>query len=103
MAESSVATDVHQSLDVHRDFPAQVALDSHLFVHNLTNAVDLIVGQITDSRIWIYIRALEKLLAGMQPDSEDVRQRCLDTLFTGEVNSRNSCHVLSPLRVEKPE
>src|SRR5215204_539708 len=78
MAQTPVATDVHQTLDVHRDFPAQIALDPHLLVDNLTNAVDLVVGQVPYSSIWVDIRALEKPLAGVQPNSEDVRQCRLD-------------------------
>jgi hypothetical protein len=98
VAKTAVAANVHQTLDVHRDFPAEIAFDSHLFVDDLAKAIDLIVGQVPNSRIRVDIRPLEQLLARMQPNSVDVRQSCLNTLIAREIDSRNSRHVLSPLR-----
>jgi hypothetical protein len=97
VSQTAIAPDVHQALDIHRDFPAQIALDPHLLVDNLTNAIDFIISQVAHSRIWIDVGALEESLTGMQPNPEDIRQRSLDTLISREIDSRNSCHVLSPL------
>ena len=80
MSETAVAPDIHQALDVHRDFTTQVTLDPHLLVDDFTNAVDLVVRQIPHARIRAHIRALEQFLAGMEPDAKDVRQRRLDSL-----------------------
>ena len=101
MAQTAIAPNVHQALDIHRDFPAQIALDAHFLVDDVTNAVDFVVSQVTHSCIRVDIGALEKLLARMQPNPEDVRQRRLNTLFAREIDSRNSRHVLSPLNPQK--
>jgi hypothetical protein len=81
MPQTSVAPDVHQALDVHSDFAAQVTLDPHLFVDDLANPVDLVIGQIPHAGVRIDIRALEQLLAGMEPDAKYIRQRRLDPLI----------------------
>jgi hypothetical protein len=101
MSQTAIASDVHQALDIHRDFPAQVTFDPHLLVDDLADAVDLIVSQIAHSCIWVDIRPLEKLLARMQPNPEDIGQRRLNPLISREINSRNSRHVLSPLHPRK--
>jgi hypothetical protein len=101
MSQSAIAPDVHQALDIHGDFPAQIAFDPHLLVDDLADAIDLIVGQIAHSRIRADIRPLEKLLARMQPNTEDIGQRRFDSLISREIDSRNSRHVLSPLRPRK--
>jgi hypothetical protein len=95
--KTAVTADVHEALDVHRDFATQVALDPHLFVDDLANPIDLIIRQITHARVRIDIRALEQLLARMQPDAKDIRQRRLNPLIARKIDSCNSRHVTSPL------
>jgi hypothetical protein len=46
MTKSAVTAQVHQSFDVHADFPAAVTFDHKLFVYNLSDDRDIIVGQI---------------------------------------------------------
>src|SRR5262249_37800550 len=48
MPQAPVAGEVHQSLDVHRHFAAQVALDRVVAVDGLADADDLVVGQRID-------------------------------------------------------
>ena len=80
MPETAVTSDIHQALDVHCDFTTQVTFDPHLLVDDFTNAVDLVVRQVPHARIRAHIRALEELLAGMEPDAKDIRQRRFDSL-----------------------
>jgi hypothetical protein len=80
MPKAAIAPDVHQALDIHGDFTTQISFDPHLLVDNFANAVDLVVRQIPHARIRAHIRALEQLLAGMEPDAKDVWQRRLDSL-----------------------
>jgi hypothetical protein len=79
--ESAIAPDIHEALDVHCHFTAQITLDPHLLVDNVANAVDFIVSQIPHTRIRAHIRPVEELLAGVEPDSKDIRQRRLDSLI----------------------
>src|SRR5215207_7193776 len=83
--------------DVHCDFATEVTLDPHLFVDDFANPVDFVIGQIPDARVRAHIRALEQLLAGMEPDAEDIGQRRLDPLIARKIDSCNSRHVASPL------
>ena len=97
MSHTAIASDVHQALDVHCDFATEVTLDPHLFVDDFANPVDFVIGQIPDARVRAHIRALEQLLAGMEPDAEDIGQRRLDPLIARKIDSCNSRHVASPL------
>ena len=71
MAKAAIAADIHQALDIHGDFPTEVALDSHLLVDDLAQAIDLVVRQVTHPRVGIDIRAFQKLLACVQPNAID--------------------------------
>ena len=97
MPQSAIAPDIHQALDVHRDFTPQIALDPHLLVDDFANAVDFVVRQIPHARVRVDIGALEELLTGMEPNPEDIWQRRLNTLVARKIDSRNSRHVASPL------
>jgi hypothetical protein len=97
MPKAAVAPNIHQALDVHRDFATQISLDSHLFVDDFANSVDLVIGKVPHARVRIYIRALEQFLAGMEADAKDIGQRRFDPLIARKIDSCNSRHVASPL------
>jgi hypothetical protein len=97
MPQTAIAPNVHQALNVHRDFATQVTLDPHLFVDDFSNPVHFVVREIPDARVRVHVRALEELLAGMKPDAEDVGQRRLDSLIARKIDPCNSRHVASPL------
>ena len=101
MPQTPVAPDVHQALDVHCDFATQVSLDPHFFVDDFANPIDLVIRQISDASVRVDIRALEQLLAGMESDAKDIRQRRLDPLIARKIDSCNSRHVASPLGPRK--
>jgi len=101
MPETAVTPDVHQALDVHRDFATQITLDSHLFVDDFTNSVDFVIRQIPHARVRVDVRSLEQLLARMEPNAEDVRQRRFNSLIARKIDSCNSRHVASPLGPRK--
>ena len=96
VAQPAIAPNVHQPLDVQRHLAAEVAFDPVFLVDDLSQAVDLFVGQITNSGIWIDPRALEKLLTGVESNAVDIRQRRLDTLLARKVDSGNSRHIGRP-------
>src|SRR5882762_56365 len=51
MAQAAVRADLDESLDVERDLPAQVAFDLVAAVDQLSQAVDLLLGEVTDAGI----------------------------------------------------
>ena len=48
VAQAAIAAEVHQPLDVHRDVPAQIALDPVVAVDDLAQARDLGIRQLVD-------------------------------------------------------
>jgi hypothetical protein len=51
MAQTAVAAQVHQALDVHRDFAAQIAFDLVVAVDGFTNLQHFGVGQLVDAAL----------------------------------------------------
>ena len=51
MAQTAVAAEIHQPLDVHRDFAAQIAFDDVVAVDGLANLNDLVFGEIADAAV----------------------------------------------------
>lgn len=83
MPQTTIAADVHQPLDIHVDFPAEVAFDHHFLLDNVPEARNLIVGEISYPRIGTDPRTLQHLLARGEPDAVDVGQADFNTLFRG--------------------
>lgn len=48
MTNATIATDIHQSLDVQRNFTAEVALNLVLGSNHLTDLTSLVVGPVTN-------------------------------------------------------
>jgi len=72
MTQAPITTYVHQALDIHRDFPPEVALNTHFFINDFADAINLIIGQVAHAGVRINIGSSQDLLAGMQPDSKNV-------------------------------
>src|SRR5437868_3146551 len=50
VAQPTVGPDLHQALDVERDFAAQLAFDLGFFVEDVAEATDLLVVEVLDRR-----------------------------------------------------
>src|SRR5262249_35864188 len=87
MPEATVAGEVHQSLDVHRRFAAQVALDRVVAVDGLADADDLVVGQRVDATRLIYPHFPQDLLGLRLADPVDVLQPYHHALGGGNVHT----------------
>jgi len=73
VAEPAIAADVHESFDIHGDLTPEVTFYPHFFVDDVAQAVDFIVCQVPNTRVWIDSGASEKLLACVQSDTVDIR------------------------------
>jgi hypothetical protein len=96
MPNTSVATEIHEPLDVHSNFTAQVALDGELR-DDLAQARDLGLRQVFDLRARRDAGRLaghERLIAA---DAEDMRQRDSNVLVGRNVDARYTCHSCLPL------
>src|SRR5712691_10840134 len=100
VAHPAVGADLHQPLDVHGDFLAEVALHAALHVDDLGDAAGLLLGEVLHPHARLDPGLAQDLVAARYPDSVDVGERDLDPLLPGKVDARDACHVLSlPLLV----
>src|SRR5262245_25965080 len=51
MAQTTVAAEIHQPLDVHRDFTPEIAFDDVIAVDDLANLDDFVFRQIADAPV----------------------------------------------------
>src|SRR2546430_13872885 len=94
VAQAAVAAQVHQPLDVQAHLAAEVALDLVVLVEALADAVDLVVGQVLGPLGRIDLGEGADLPRAGVADPVEVRERDLDLLLTGKVDSGNSRHSL---------
>jgi hypothetical protein len=58
MPQPTVATDIHQPLNVHRYFAPQVSFDAHFLIDDVTQPTNFLIRKITDAGIRADPRAL---------------------------------------------
>ncbi len=87
MAQPAITTNVHQTLDIHRDFPPEVALYTHFLINNFADAINLIIGQVAHAGVGVNIGSSQDPLAGMEPDSKNVGQCRFDPLIARKIDS----------------
>src|SRR5258708_1868287 len=72
VAQPSVGADLLKPLDVLRALAAQVALDGHVVVDQLTQLDDLVLGQVANLAVWLDVSLLEQLVRLRAADPVDV-------------------------------
>src|SRR6185436_8451967 len=93
MPASAIAADLHQPLDVHRDFLAQVTLDATLFLDHPADLPHVVLGQILHADVRTDAGFLENLVRTDASDAVDVGQPDFDPLGSREINASNSRHM----------
>src|SRR6185369_7024109 len=96
---AAVATDVHQSLDVHRRVLPQIALDLDVVRDDLADPDDLLLGEVLDPRVGPDVGLLEDVIGLRPPDPVDVGQPDLDALVERKIHARDACHGATPVSV----
>ena len=97
MTETAVAADVHQALDVHRGFAAQVAFQRELG-QGVTDLFQIAVGQFLDLLGVLDTAGFADQAGAGAADAIDRRQADLSVLVRRNVDTSNTCHVI-PLDV----
>ena len=92
VATATVRTDVHQTLDVHRDLGAQSTLDAHRTLNLLTEFVDVYVVEIPDALLGVHPGRLKNLARSHAPDAIDVGKANLDLLVARKIHAGNTSH-----------
>ena len=77
MTDSAIATDVHQSLDVHLDGGTELSLDLVFLVDEVTDQGNLLVIPVTDLDVVADTALVEDLPRAAAADTEDVGEAYL--------------------------
>ncbi len=97
MTHAAVAAEVHQALDVHRDFTTQVAFDNEA-ADFVTQLFHVGLGQILDLPRAHDAGSVANLLSTRTADPIDGGQRDLGMLVIGNVYPSNTGHPSTPKR-----
>ena len=94
MTDATVATDVHQTLDVELYFCAEVTLDFVLGTDDLTDLTCLLVGPVFYFNVFVNTGFCQNLTGAAASNTKDVGQRNFTSLVLWEVYTNNSyCHI----------
>ena len=93
MTQAAVAADVHQALDVHGNFAAKIALYLEVVIDIVAQLTDFLLGQILDSGIGIDTGRFNDIVRNIPANAIDIRQGDLDSLFSGKVDTCDTCHL----------
>src|SRR5690606_10998218 len=91
VAQATVATQIHQALDLHIHFTTQVAFGIHLG-YFATQLFDLLVSQILDFCCRINAGSSTDFLCSGATNTKDVGQRDNSVLVIRNVNACNTGH-----------
>src|SRR5207237_3712863 len=89
------AADLHQPLDVHRDFLPQVAFDVALLLDDPADLPDVVFRQVLDAHVRAHARRDEDVVRAFPADPVDVGQADFDPLRARQIHSSYTCHVSS--------
>jgi hypothetical protein len=93
VAEAAVAAEVHQALDVHLHFTAQIAFDLVVRLEQLTDLLDVVLGELFGLLRRGDPGALADLERERLPHAVKVGERIRDVLVTRKVDACDTSHV----------
>src|SRR5579862_5693602 len=93
MAESAIGADFDETLDVHRNFLAQIAFHQAFGLNDCADAVDLFFAEVLNLLHRLDLRFVENSSGAGMPDAVDVGQRDVDVFLAGKIHACNTCHV----------
>ena len=83
VADTAIATDFHQSLDVQGNFAAKFAFHSYVVIDIFSQFGNVALVEIFHSLIGIDARFRENLFGSGEPDPVNVGQTDFHSLFSG--------------------
>jgi hypothetical protein len=96
VTDAAIAAQIHEPLDVHRDFAPQVTFDREA-PEELTQLRDFGLAEILDGRSRIDLCGPACLQSAASADAENMRQRNRNVLVDGYVYASDTCHRKVPL------
>src|SRR5262245_57299890 len=103
VAQSAIAAEIHQPLDVELNFAPQIALDHVIAVDDLANLEHLGIGELRHTAFGRQINFAHDVLGHLRPDAMDVLQRDHHALVGRQIDARDTSHLASPLSTEGAE
>ncbi len=91
MAEATIATQIHQALDVDGDLATQVTLDGEL-ANGFAHLLQVSVGQILDPLVVGNARSITNGARGGATNAVNRREADFGVLMWRNVNTSNTCH-----------
>jgi len=93
VADSAIALDTLQTLEVHADFAAEIAFDDIFAVlDGVNNLRELLLGQVLGANGGIDIGLGEDIARVAGPDAVDIAQRDVNALVRGNFDADDTCH-----------
>jgi hypothetical protein len=94
--EPAVAANLDEALDVEVNLFSELALNAIVFIDNLAEPVELILGEFIYLGLRCYLGLSQNLLAQGGAEAIDILQRDPGLLICGYVYSGNAWHLLPP-------
>src|SRR5438270_8364003 len=92
MAESAIGADFDETLDVHRNFLAQIAFHQPFLLDDSADPVDFFLAQVLNLLHGLDLRLIEDAARARLPNSVDVGQRDINVLLAGQIHACDTCH-----------
>src|SRR5262245_56080873 len=97
VAQTAIAAEIHQALDVELHVAPQVAFDHVVAVDDFANLEHLGVGQLGDAALRRQINLAHDILSGLVHDDMAVLERDDHTYVGRQIDTRDTRHLASPI------
>jgi hypothetical protein len=87
MSQSAIDAQVHESLDIHGDFPSEIAFNPVLFIYDFPNTGSLLPCQVIRIGIPIDTRLGENFLGGCPSYAVNIGEGHLHPLSFRKINA----------------
>jgi hypothetical protein len=98
VAQAAIAAQVHQTLDVHRGFAAEITFDGEVRIDVFADRQNFGVGQLIDAARLVDADGGADLFREERADAVDIGQSDGNPLCSRDVDASNTCQTRGPLR-----
>jgi hypothetical protein len=95
MPDAAIAAEIHEALDIHRNFAAQITFDRETR-DRIAQARNFGLTQVFDLNGRVDLRLATGFERAGAPDAVDVRQRDRYVFVDGNIDSGDTCHIWFP-------
>ncbi len=98
VAQATVATQIHQTLDVHCHFAAEVAFHAVIGVDNFAQLLHFIIAELVHALRFCNARGLADFGSPGRANSINILKPDHNPLGGRDIHAGNTCHAFSPVR-----